>query len=369
MPHVAHLTTVHHPQDPRIFHRQCKTLRDAGYDVHLVAQRSASAVVEGIHVHALPEVKGRAARLRLQPRMYGLARAIPASVYHIHDPELIPLLWLLKRTTGAAVIYDMHEDYAARAGVEGTVLRALERWAFRWVDHVIVVDDQLEQRLSQHKAPCTKIANYTRIGPADSQKIKSADSEGTDGPLRLIQSGYQSEKRGLFTMLELASMLGPEEASLTLAGRCNYPEARAKAEQTVAQRGMEVYTHLLGWESFLPHEQIADAYSQADVGLVMWHPDPNHTRIPTKFYEYLQYGLPIVCSDFPLWRSFVEAHGCGAVVPPGDAAAAARVLQHWRADPDAYHACAQAAQAAAPRFRWTRVAPVLESVYQQIRID
>ena len=111
MPHVAHLTTVHHPQDPRIFHKQCKTLRDAGYGVHLVAQRETSATVDGIRIHALPVVEGRRARLRLQPYVYRIARSIPASVYHIHDPELIPLLWLLKQTTGAVVIYDMHEDY------------------------------------------------------------------------------------------------------------------------------------------------------------------------------------------------------------------------------------------------------------------
>jgi glycosyltransferase involved in cell wall biosynthesis len=300
--------------------------------------------------------------------MYRVARSIPAAVYHIHDPELIPLAWLLKRTTGASVIYDMHEDYAARVGLEGRLLRVLERWCFRWVDHVIVVDDQLACRLKRDSVACTKIPNYMRIGTYnrrhDARASRRKNTSGPQQPLRLVHSGYQSEKRGLFAMIELADLLGSSEVSLVLAGRCNYPEDRAKAEEIVKRSPMMGDVHFVGWDSFLPHEQIIDRYSQADVGLVMWHRDPNHTRIPTKMYEYLHYGLPIICSNFPLWRSFIERHGCGAVVPPGDAEAAAKVLRRWRAEPSRYQTCARAAQQAASQFRWRRVAPILRTVYQ-----
>ncbi len=362
MAHVAHLTTVHHPQDPRIFHKQCKTLRDAGYTVHLVAQRSTSAVVDGIRVHALPEVSRRWARLKLQVPMYRIARSIPAAVYHIHDPELIPLAWVLKRTTGASVIYDMHEDYAARVGVEGRLLRVLERWCFRWVDHLVYANAAHRSIVSGALVPATRIPNYP-VAP-DERKAPPHCR-----PRRVLYTGVMANQggRGLSNLIALARHLHNDTHGwrMRLAGVCYVDADRVCAERAIASQGLAETIERVGWSEYVPHDELEPHYPASDVGLMLAMPHPNmHTKVPTKFYEYLHHGLPILCSDFPLWRSFIERHGCGAVVPPGDAEAAAKVLRRWRAEPSRYQTCARAAQQAASQFRWRRVAPILRTVYQ-----
>jgi glycosyltransferase involved in cell wall biosynthesis len=106
-------------------------------------------------------------------------------------------------------------------------------------------------------------------------------------------------------------------------------------------------------------------YRRADVGLALCEPHPNHVgSLLTKFYEYLHYGLPLICSDFPLWRRFVEEHECGAVVPPGDPEAVLNVLDRWQAHPDRYRQCAENARAAAPQYRW---APMEERLVNRYR--
>ena len=54
MPRIVHLTTVHNPFDNRIFHRECKTLAAAGYEVALLAVHTDDESREGIAIRALP---------------------------------------------------------------------------------------------------------------------------------------------------------------------------------------------------------------------------------------------------------------------------------------------------------------------------
>ncbi|MFV1979818.1 MAG: glycosyltransferase, partial [Rhodothermia bacterium] len=139
---IVHLTTVHHPLDPRIYLKQARSLARAGFDVWLLARGEGLSLtaseLEDVTFVPLPGGRARTPRLRRQAVAIREIRRIEPDVIHIHDPELLPLARWLKRSLGAKVIYDKHEDYGGRKGIEGRALAALESWAFAWVDHVIL---------------------------------------------------------------------------------------------------------------------------------------------------------------------------------------------------------------------------------------
>ena len=107
---VVHLTSVHPALDVRIFHRECKSLARAGFEVTIIGPYSQDSVADHVRIKAVPAEKGRIARsTRAVWRIYREAVRINADLYHFHDPELIPV-GLLLRARGKMVIYDIHED-------------------------------------------------------------------------------------------------------------------------------------------------------------------------------------------------------------------------------------------------------------------
>ncbi|QXD14289.1 glycosyltransferase family 4 protein [Rhodocaloribacter litoris] len=364
-PRVVHLTTVHPLRDPRIFDREARTLKEAGFDVRVVAPHTRPEVVEGMPVTALPVARGRNRRLGVLGRAFRAARALQADLYHFHDPELIPIARALKQATGARIVYDMHEDYGGRGGLEGRTLRALERWCFHWVDHVVLASDSLLPVVADAQVPHTLILNYFRP-PATRPPLPKPPPKKS---FELLYAGTQGRARGLDVLLDIAKITRDEGTSwrLTLAGVCRVSRDRAAAEARIRSERLAGIIRLAGWESYLPWNEMEPYYHEAHAGLALLQPEPNYVEtLPTKFYEYLYYGLPILCSDFPRWRAFIEAHGCGAVVDPRDAAAAVRILRTWFDEPETYARLSAAAAEAARHYLWDRMAGRLVALYERL---
>src|SRR5262249_5702245 len=66
--------------------------------------------------------------------------------------------------------------------------------------------------------------------------------------------------------------------------------------------------------------EISEVYGKSFAGLVNFLPAPNHIfSQPNKLFEYMSAGIPVVCSNFELWRQVVDAGQAGISVDPSSA--------------------------------------------------
>ena len=96
---VAHLTSAHPRYDTRIFLKQCRSLASAGHEVTLVvADGHGDERRDDVNIADVGKLPGRRNRIfRTTRRVLERARALEADIYHLHDPELMPIGRRLKR--------------------------------------------------------------------------------------------------------------------------------------------------------------------------------------------------------------------------------------------------------------------------------
>jgi glycosyltransferase involved in cell wall biosynthesis len=85
----------------------------------------------------------------------------------------------------------------------------------------------------------------------------------------------------------------------------------------------------------MPYDAALVEMAGADAGIVCFLPEPNNVNAgPTKLFEYMACGLPVVASNFPMWREVIEDNDCGLCVDPNDPMAIARALEYLADHPE-----------------------------------
>jgi glycosyltransferase involved in cell wall biosynthesis len=133
---------------------------------------------------------------------------------------------------------------------------------------------------------------------------------------------------GLRTLLDVAERLrGESDVRLLLMGE---GAQRRSLEEEAARRGL---SHVI-FRDFAPHHEIPSYLAALDASIVHLRPDPVfRTVIPSKIFESMAMGVPLVMAVEGESARVVAEAGAGLCVPSGDAAAIAAALLQLRADP------------------------------------
>jgi glycosyltransferase involved in cell wall biosynthesis len=364
---IVHLTSVHPPFDVRIFYKECVSLAEAGYEVILVAPHHQDVCTRGVTVRAIPKAGSQIERMtRTVVQVLRQAIAEDASLYHFHDPELIPVGIVLK-LLGKRVAYDVHEnvpedmltkDYIPPywRGWVARMAGAVEHLGSKWFDGVLAVTPNIGRRFPRDKTEI--IRNF----PVAEEFMPSSSSFYGNRPPFLIYAGRISLDRGVTEMVEAMGLL-PDRlgAKLLLAGVFT-PEALS--DHVFKMKGAE----RIDFRGLLPRSELRDLLGQARIGLALFHPGPNQSdSYPNKLFECMAAGIPVVASDFPMWREIVEGAGCGLLVNPLKARDIAAAIEWLLEHPEEAAAMGRKGmRAVASDFNWAKEAEKLCQFYQRL---
>lgn len=370
---VCILTTVHQPFDTRIFHKESKTLVQAGYNVTLIAQHSKNEIVDGVRIIALPKPKNRFFRIFfLTWKAYKSALKQKADIYHFHDPELLPWMVKLKRKTGAKVIYDVHEDYPNDIlsklwiprffrVIIANYFNQYEKKQAKGLSFVIAAWPKIKEKFKRVGVNNVKIiTNYPILEYFD-QMVNKMGIDTDKREVKLIYVGGLTAIRGIKEIVKSLGFIKNKKTKLILVGK--FQEERLKEELKTMPEWQKVT--FKGW---LSQKEAYKEMQSANIGLICFLPVPNHIySVPNKIFEYMVAGIPVVASDLYLLRKVVEINNCGICVNPQDPKEIAKAIEYLIEHPEEAEKMGEnGRKAVLNKYNWEEESKKLLEMYKNL---
>ncbi len=276
---------------------------------------------------------------------------------------------LALRMQGARVVFDVHEDVPRDietkpwlprplrpiiSGAASVVLKAAERC----FSAIVPATPTIASRFRHSKV--VVVRNYPRLEELVSDEQRTPFS---NRPMDALYLGSISVLRGVEqSVAAMADLRIPPAARLRLAGPFESDELRARM------------TAIAGWERVdylgtVPRATIPSLLALSRMGLVLFQPAPNHDHaMPTKFFEYMAAGLPVVASKtLEAYRDIVTRHQCGILVDPTNVSEIAAAMARLFADPmEAAAMGTRGKEAVLGRYEWANEARSLLRLYKEM---
>jgi len=262
--------------------------------------------------------------------VYRKALEVDADIYHFHDPELIPYGLKLKKK-GKKVIYDSHEDVPSQILSKEWIPLSLRRLIsifytkyenhnLKKLDALISVTPTLTDRFRIINPNTIQITNYPL-------KTKKSIDNRKWGASICFAGGITKQwlHENLINALDRIS-----NVTYKLAG--NKDESYFKE-----LRNLDSW-HKVQYNGKIPYEDVDCFISESTAGIALNDYNANvgykmGSLGNTKLFEYMQAGIPVICTDFILWKKIIDKYNCGICVNPYDINEISKAIQYLLNNP------------------------------------
>lgn len=359
------MTSAHMPEDTRIFHKECVSLAEAGYEVYLIEQGDTYEK-KGVHIIGIGNIgKNRYERFtKAVKAVYKSAVEVDADLYHFHDPELMRCAMRLKRK-GKKVIFDSHEDTAQAIIEKPWIPKALRPFVYkvysfyqsricRHIDAVVTVTPHLVDYFKKYNSKVVQIANYPEVSEYYLQpKFEEKQVAFAGG----ITRQWNHEK-----IMEAVGRVG----------NCKYLLCGWGSDDYLNELRVNRDWKVVNFRGKIPYTEVPVQLSNAFAGMALLNPNKNTNGIQgsmgnTKIFEEMMAGLPVICTNFVLWQEFVERYNCGFCVNPDNIDEIIEAIQYLFNNPEeARKMGLNARKAIEKEFNWKNEKKKLIELYKKM---
>lgn len=333
MPEICHVTSAHPRYDIRIFVKECQSLVQNNYNVNLIVADNLADenykldASNSIAIFDVGKELGRFNRMWKTPKkIYHKVLELRPDIIHFHDPELM-LIALKLQKKGFKVIYDVHEDLPKQIqnkhwlpvysrNIMARIAIILETFVAKRISGIVAATPIIATRFCKYNSNTVTVCNYPLLREMDISSVT------TDFGLRrnaICYIGSISKPRGI---LPLLASLELSKINLELAGNISSDLSYEELKQIPGFN----YSNYRG---IIDRNAIIKLLGEVKVGMVTLLPTPSYIEsLPIKMFEYMLAGIPVVASNFSLWRDIVEKYKCGILVDPTNPDEIAKVCTH-----------------------------------------
>lgn len=233
------------------------------------------------------------------------------SIVYCNDEFCLPASFFLAKSTGSRLIYDAHELEHDKNGQSALTRKVTFQWEkFFWpsIDYFITVSESIRLHYLETLGP--KPSDVVLNSPSISYRAVESSSLGIRKSLGLggedlilVYVGFFSEGRGIRFLLDCVQEL-PDNYHLVFLGEGSLWGDIVESTKNFTN------VHVI---SAVPHDELVDFISSADIGLCLLEPVSLSDRfaLPNKFFEYAFARLPILYSDFPEMSRVAQRYELG----------------------------------------------------------
>jgi len=243
-------------------------------------------------------------------------------IVHIFVAELLPLAFVF-RWFGAEVIYEVQENLYKKIPLKSynrgwlfeQLFRLFDRKARRTFKFIFTEDAYLGEYQNLKKSYAV-IHNFA----SPELLLLPAPVPNSQYPT-FFYAGVISYERAFDTMLKALVIVKKSYPTVCLR---LFGHLRVSEKNLHESPDYQAVKENLIFYGYLPQKEAFEYTRDALAGIALLKPVGDYTdSYPTKLFDYMALGLPVITSDLPLLRAVVKPENCGFCVSAYDAEALA----------------------------------------------
>lgn len=321
---ICMYSIVHYHDDPRIFHREAVSLsKYFEVNLYICAPYKERQLNKNLKIIGLSSWSKRSDRIKNIFKIMNFIFKSDCNVHIFYNPEILPILPVVKLYKGGKIIYDIHENFKELIEEEKLWLpkcirktaarfyQFTEKIVFNFIDLIwYPVPDIGDHYIQYSKIKRVFIRNVPRL-----EQFRM-DEENSSLKNRLIYIGLIDYYRGIPEIIKAFSQFVEikTDYSLFLVGPIGNLDFKLYIEKLVEDLNISDKVKIL---NRIPHEEIPALIAQSKVGLILYPPTQNWKKsLPNKLFEYMAMGIPVIASNFKNYIDIIERNRCGVCIDP-----------------------------------------------------